>query len=1076
MRSVLETCQPRAELLQGTFNPEIFTASLGPILSYYRGQQTSVDSIYTNAELFFGQATYPTQGLKSALTEVFARIAGDMTVPAIHRLETAFGGGKTHTLIASTHIAFRGKELQAVTEGILDSELLPAPGSVAVVGVAGDEIPVHKPKGDALVPYTLWGEIAYQIGGEQLYREVEEDANSHAAPGKTYFDKVFGDRKVLVMLDELAQYAARLEAARPDGASQLAAFLMALHGYARNHRGIAIVLTLASAADAFGRQTERLTKLITQVRGETVSQDAALSLGNEAVKSVTSVVSRDAVQITPVQGAEISSVLAKRLFVSVDRDGARETADAYMEMYKRNSADLPEAASGQGYRERMIANYPFHPTLIDYLNRKLASAENFQGTRGVLRVLSLAVRSLWESKVNAPMIHACHFDLRSARVANELLGRTGSSDLLFVLNADVGGVDTGGLEGGKSNAELADEANPHPEGHPLYEYTWKTIFLHSLVGRELGLGSNVFGLTEPDALFAVSFPCMTPAQVRKALEEVSKSAYYLKHEQGRYFASEAPTLNSVLAKIRRTIDGDVLKQLVVDTARKVVSSGGGLFHLEHDVTLPEHLPEGKGRPVLGIISPLAGQIDIRQMITTRGANHPRQEQNGLFLLVPNTVRVADETNQQGQMVFADDRPEQEFQRLLEISRQVKAMRMLRESPQNWGVNPHRLDEDDFKQRQSERDHALLTAVARAYNSLYFPSTTGQVVRKELRSAGGEGGAPIVEEIRRLLLEDKEILTGADTGRSDLTNLSQLFFAQGDVISLKTLRTNFACLRSWPVLESSAVFEQLIRAGVQKQKWCLFKMGDADSTRPVEFYHGEKEVPLATNLGDEGYSLVTPQGAKQRGWMDEERLDPAKVRTVVYTSASQSGTMTVSDVVNRVKEQYGEVPQKPVEEAAIDLVKQGRLYIYKGEPGQADKPDLISGTEAAFYVPESGDILITPAEAAKRGWVTQQKPTFSLTGKEGANKLVPMLHQLGSLYNRGAVTKVDEFELTDLELPHGGTLQIRLGDVTPESMKALGELFEVLAGVAKKGDRTEGFLQVNDPPETCPFLKAVRDQK
>jgi predicted AAA+ superfamily ATPase len=310
MKSILNTCQPRPELLAGNFNPEVFTASLGPIIEYYHNGRNLIDSIYTNADLFFREATYPTQGLRYTLAEVFGRLAGDMTVPAIHRLETAFGGGKTHTLIACTHIAFRGTELRSVISDILDPALLPEPGSVTVVGVAGDEIPVHRPQGDALVPYTLWGEIAFQLGGERLYREVEDEANSHAAPGRTYFDKVFANRKALIMLDELAQYAARLEAARPDGASQLAAFLMALHGYARNHPGIAVILTLASATDAFAKQTERLAQLVGQVRGEEMSEDDALGIGERALKGVASVVARDAVQITPVQAAEISSVLA----------------------------------------------------------------------------------------------------------------------------------------------------------------------------------------------------------------------------------------------------------------------------------------------------------------------------------------------------------------------------------------------------------------------------------------------------------------------------------------------------------------------------------------------------------------------------------------------------------------------------------------------------------------------------------------------------------------------------------------------------------------------------------------------
>ncbi|MEA1960217.1 MAG: hypothetical protein U9N81_02815 [Bacillota bacterium] len=112
MLSILETCKPRPDILDGTFNPEIFTASISEVLRFYKHQGTGMHPMYTDAEQFFTQTTYPTDGLKMFLQDVFARLAGDNTVPAIHRLETAFGGGKTHTLIACTHIGYKGVELE----------------------------------------------------------------------------------------------------------------------------------------------------------------------------------------------------------------------------------------------------------------------------------------------------------------------------------------------------------------------------------------------------------------------------------------------------------------------------------------------------------------------------------------------------------------------------------------------------------------------------------------------------------------------------------------------------------------------------------------------------------------------------------------------------------------------------------------------------------------------------------------------------------------------------------------------------------------------------------------------------
>ena len=155
MQSILQTCQPRADLLQGSFNPEIFTASLSQVVDSYRGRASATHSLYTDAQQFFRDATYPTEGLRMALTDVLSRLTGDNSAPAIHRLETAFGGGKTHTLIALTHVGFRGRDLASVIDSIVDPQLLPMPGEVMMVGVAGDEIPVHKPQGTDLVPYTI---------------------------------------------------------------------------------------------------------------------------------------------------------------------------------------------------------------------------------------------------------------------------------------------------------------------------------------------------------------------------------------------------------------------------------------------------------------------------------------------------------------------------------------------------------------------------------------------------------------------------------------------------------------------------------------------------------------------------------------------------------------------------------------------------------------------------------------------------------------------------------------------------------------------------------------------------------
>src|SRR5207248_2463379 len=146
--------------------------------------------------------TYPTQGLRSLLAEVFGRISG--TKPAskpIIRLETSFGGGKTHNLIACYHVA-RGHAAIAVDKGLIDAALVPKT-PIRVAGVVGSELDPANPhiRGKSQTR-TPWGEMAYQLAGEEAAAKIEQPT----APGKGTLEDLIGDEPTLVMLDEMAWY------------------------------------------------------------------------------------------------------------------------------------------------------------------------------------------------------------------------------------------------------------------------------------------------------------------------------------------------------------------------------------------------------------------------------------------------------------------------------------------------------------------------------------------------------------------------------------------------------------------------------------------------------------------------------------------------------------------------------------------------------------------------------------------------------------------------------------------------------------------------------------------------------
>lgn len=1076
MKSVLDSCAPRGSILQGTFNPEVFTAALGPVIQHYRGVPGNIDSIYTDAEEFFRVATYPTQGLQQTVSSVFRRLAGDAAAPSIYRLETAFGGGKTHCLIACVHIASRGTELAGVTQDILPAQYLPAPGSIVVAGIAGDEIPVSRTQGDRLIPYTLWGELAYQIGGEALYRQVKAQAESFAAPGKHFLDTVLGGRKVLIMLDELAQYAARLEVAVPDqGADQLAAFLMSLNGYAKQHTGVVLIVTLAGAADAFSRHTEHLTQLLNQIGAGDIHQDDAAALAEQAVRGVTSVVMRDATAVTPVQASEIASVLAKRLFDSVDPKAAQSAAEEYAALYRRNSAALPEEAANPRFHSRMAANYPFHPTLIDFLNNKLAQAEYFQGTRGVLRVLAMTVRSIWNRRVPVPLIHVSDIDLHNNAIVNELLGRTASADLRQVLNADVGSADSHSLRSGLSNAQRADQRNPHPDGLPLYEKTWKVVFLNSLVGRAEGRSSKIFGVSQQDAVFQTATPALTPSQVRTALDEIAESAFYLRYEDGTYYAHLDPTINSVLAMIRQTIDERRVKQKLCTVAQGLLRNVSA-FRVEAGVRYPEDIPDHQERPTLAVIAPDAQEIDPMELILQRGGGRPREHQNLVILLAPKTVKVRDPRSNQQLELGADSARTTEIRERVEtIARQVLAIDTLKENPQAYGIAPAKLNDPDFVSRDADRHMGLTTSVYELYTDLYYPAAGG-LSHKELRAVA-DGDVALFNQVLQIMGDSGDLVPSG--GRLGAAMLGQLrdnyFFKAGDKVPAAQLLSSFFCYRSWPMLPGKDTLEALLREGVDSGVWVAYQMsGDPADTLPSVFYSQQNPLPLGSSLLSGGYSLMTAAGARRRGWGESGQIPNERIKTVLSDVMHTSGTAAVGSLIDTVQFQLAGVPEQQIKDNIRELIQTPGYALYQGTPDQTERPDAILNGFAAFsYDPQPGDVLITLSEQSQRGWLDPQSRTFRLSGGDGARRLVPLLRRLASLYIRGGATStIDSLDISDLRLPGGGTLRIALSNAAPGDIKLLDDLFQAVSDAAAATPDTDADLIITNPDDGCGLIREL----
>jgi predicted AAA+ superfamily ATPase len=121
--TVFDLCIPRDDVLKGTIAEADFAADLAKVI---RG---IASDDYQKPERFFAH-TYPTAGLQNLLRNVLARLTGDTSAAAaIFRLDTSYGGGKTHGLIALIHAANGMTGVKNVAE-FVDPKFIPKRKSV----------------------------------------------------------------------------------------------------------------------------------------------------------------------------------------------------------------------------------------------------------------------------------------------------------------------------------------------------------------------------------------------------------------------------------------------------------------------------------------------------------------------------------------------------------------------------------------------------------------------------------------------------------------------------------------------------------------------------------------------------------------------------------------------------------------------------------------------------------------------------------------------------------------------------------------------------------------------------------
>lgn len=551
--SIFEACTPRQDVLVGELAEDQFAASLADV-----AHSDDAPDVYADPELFF-EKTYPTEGLQELLGRLTTRFVAYHDneysgTNGVLRLDTSFGGGKTHNQIAAYHIAEKPGAVPDLSDFVDDGETAEAYGEAAALGLdvntavfVGTHVDGTSARCDFTDPNapdtkTMWGELAYQLFGQEGYEFLRENDEKRSPPGSQKLERLI-DRHSdpsLILIDEIAAYleqTAAVEVGDSTLAKQTNTFLMSLLSATQNTDQLTVVLSIADTA--FHDRAE-------DVRG----------LVSETISEFNSITDRTEGSITPTEDKEVASVLRHRLFEEVPESARNATADAYASFYNGDRESFPESATSMEHREQLADSYPIHPTVISTLTEELDSLPSFQKTRGALRLLSRGIHQLWNSQEDQHERHFARlFDLHpsDSDVFTTLLRLFSTVDMDFeaAIKADIYSED------GTANAEEEDRkwtAKGHP---PLGTHLTTAILWTSIVKSADGRGTTRRPIRHAVAHIDVELAHYDDALNNLLGEGRQSACFYLHGDAGEkiQFKSEANLTKLIDSVVDRLKEG-----------------------------------------------------------------------------------------------------------------------------------------------------------------------------------------------------------------------------------------------------------------------------------------------------------------------------------------------------------------------------------------------------------------------------------------------------------------------------------------------------------------------------------------
>lgn len=833
---VFEECaRPRPDVLKGAVTEADFAADLAQVIKGVAPED------YRDPVRFFAN-TYPTRGLRDLLANVCARLSGaGGEVAAIFRLDTAYGGGKTHGLIALVHAARGMAGVPNVAE-FVDPALLPR-GRVRVAAFDGENAdPANgRQMGDGVLAFTPWGEIAYALAGKAGYERVRRSDEQMVAPGAETLRELFGGEPTLILLDELSVYLRKVHNI-PKAREQLTAFLTSLFKAVEGAPNAALVYTLAigkegRATDAYADETQFIA---------------------DRMAEAESVSARKATLLNPTAEDETAQVLRRRLFEHVDEGRAAQVIEAYRAIWSARAAELPSDATRPDTVEAFRASYPFHPEVLGTLTGKTSTLANFQRVRGMLRLLARTVARVWRSRPpDATAIHLHHIDLGQEPIRQELVTRLGLSSFLPAITNDIAAV-----EGGRRALAQQLDAD-HYAGLPPYgSYVARTIFLHSLAFNE-----PLKGVSPEQLRFSILGPATDISFIEDARKRFQAESAYLDDRPGvpLRFLAEA-NLTQIIRRQEQHVDpgearaqlNDRIKEIFKGKTFELVPFPGGPFDVPDEV--------GDGRPKLVVLSydgvAVGDSVDEVPELIARIFSRKGAEGTGLRALRNHLV-----------FVVADEARIEDMRRAI-----VRRLALLELKKPERLAELAEHQQAKVKELEAKSEHQVAVAIQQCYRHLFYPSRnrigTSDVdlahSALDMHSTSDQPGAGQLQ-VARALRDLKKLRLGEDEPDSPAYIRDRTPLKKGQITTL-ALRDEFRKDPALPMLVGDDIFIRGVRRGVELGEY-VYRRGD--------LLYGQGDPPAAIQI-DEQSVVFTMAYARAHG------IWPRRVAAVTGVAATGAG--------------------------------------------------------------------------------------------------------------------------------------------------------------------------------------------